>query len=154
MSRVSSLNTSRKVITVETENLQDNPVDENVEDLGIKNSLNSSFNRETGLWEYKSLSSHKPYEMMDEKLIKYTNERNEDVCSKKMNQTTGLYNGIDLKPSAFTQNGDAYPCECGASYGTRATFINTGQAILYTRNGPMNCTFADLNCGDGKCVKK
>ena len=59
---------------VETENTQCNPVEENVEDLGINNSLSSSFNKETGLWEYKSLSSHRPYEMMNENLINYTNE--------------------------------------------------------------------------------
>ena len=71
-----------------------------------------------------------------------------------MNQTTGLYNGIDLKPSAFTENGEPSPCECGANYRTRATYMNTGQAILYTRNGPMNCIFADLKCGNGNCTKQ
>ena len=138
---------------VETENVQGDIQEENVEDFGIKNSLSSSFNKETGLWEYKSLSNHKPYEMMSDELIKFTNERNEIVCSRKMNQMTGLYNTVDLKPSAFTENGEPLPCECGGGYGTSASYTNTGQAILYTRNGPINCTYGDIQCGLGRCIK-
>ena len=137
----------------ETENPHNNLQEDNVEDVGLKNSLSSSFDKETGLWDYKALSKHKPYEMMNENLIFYTNERNENVAAQKMNQNTGLYKGIDLKPSAFSENGDPLNCHCGSQYGSTATYINTGQAILYTRNGPMSCTFGDLRCGEGKCVK-
>ena len=139
---------------VETENNERNDNEQNVDDFGIKNSLSSSFNKQTGLWEYKSLSTHRPYEMMDDELIRYTNQRNENICSRKLNQSTGLYNGIDLKPSGFNENGDPLNCKCGSEYGTSGTYINSGQAILYTKNGPMNCKFANLKCGEGKCVKK
>ena len=42
------------------------------DDETVDNYLQSTFDKSTGLWQYKSLSKHKPKEMYDEKLTKAT----------------------------------------------------------------------------------
>ena len=129
-------------------------IEENLEDYTLTKSLPGSFNRETGLWEYKSLSTHKPFEMMDPDLISNTNVRNAIICDQKFNPSTGLYNTVDLKPTAFNPDGSAIPCECGSGYGSLGTYCNSGNATLYTRNGPVHCSYSDLKCGSGNCITK
>ena len=126
--------------------------EDNTEDSILKKSLPGNFNKETGLWEYKSLSTHKPYEMMDPQLVKHTQERNSIICDQKLDTSTGLYNIVDLKPSPFNTDGSRKCCKCGSGYGNSGTYFNLGNSTLYTRMGPVNCTYADLKCTHGNCT--
>ena len=46
---------------------------QNNDDIGIGKTIQEGiFNLETGLWNYPSLSDHKPTEMMDQNLVNHT----------------------------------------------------------------------------------
>ena len=62
------------------------PEDVNTEDLNIT-SKSGNFNIETGMWEYPSLSQHKPMEMHDVQLVQSTKMRN--AASIKMRYSMG-----------------------------------------------------------------
>ena len=70
----------------------------NIQDIDITTKLTGKFNVETGLWDYQSLSHHKPSEMMDTKLIKNTEDRNKYITSTNINENTGLYGIYEVKP--------------------------------------------------------
>ena len=49
-----------------------------------------NFNIETGLWEYPAVSTHKPKEMMDQKLHNATQIRDKFATSGKIDEKCGL----------------------------------------------------------------
>ena len=67
----------------------------NSEDADINVQDSGNFNRETGLWNFKSLSTHKPFEnSMDPGLIFGTQERNDLVNSSNIDIDSGVYREI------------------------------------------------------------
>ena len=126
---------------------------DNIEDSNLTEKLPESFNTSTGLWEYKSLSTHKPHEMFDPSLIKHTQNRNSLICDQKLNSSNGLYCSVNLRPSQSDESGQPIPCDCGAGYWDASSYVNNGNATLYTRMGPVDCKFADLKCNGGNCMQ-
>ena len=126
---------------------------DNIEDSNLTQKLPGSFNASTGLWEYKSLSNHKPHEMFDPSLIKHTQYRNSLITDQKLNSSNGLYSSLHLTPNHSDESGQPIPCDCGAGYGDSSSYVNNGSATLYTRMGPVDCKFADLKCSGGNCMQ-
>ena len=42
-----------------------------------------------------------------------TSERNQLVCEQNLDESTGLYKGLELRPSVTNQDGSPVPCACG-----------------------------------------
>ena len=76
----------------ENGNILDEP---NIEDdETVDNYLQSTFDKTTGLWQYKSLSKHRPKDLLDEKLTKGTRLRMKLVIDSPTPDPT-----IDFKPN-------------------------------------------------------
>ena len=82
-----------------TYNEQLNRDDQNLSQIKI----HGGFNKEKGLWEYPSVTTHKPKEIMNEHLVNCTEERNDYIHSTKIDTTTGLYQTFHLKPCTTTK---------------------------------------------------
>lgn len=131
----------------EEEGVNAEPLDDvNTDDFNLTNGGSGNFDRDTGLWKFPSFSRHKPYtEMNSPELVEHTQHRNDLICSRSMNQQTGLYSYLALLPS-----GEDKTCECGAGFvGTHP--VQIGTATLYTRLGPLECRYYDLPCRTGTC---
>ena len=99
--------------------------DVNNEDENINVHESGIFNKETGLWNFKALSQHKPFDnMMDPGLIFATQERNDIVTSTNLDVNTGVYKELHLKPSI---NGKL--CTCGDPY---VEEVYAGTSIIYS----------------------
>ena len=126
--------------------------DNNIDDANVGGGVKGNFNMDTGLWEYKSKSKHTPREMMDVELIVATEKRNDFVRARNMDQDTGLYSPFRLIPFTLDEDGNGKPCPCGEEFQPPLGFeIETGKAILYTRNGPIDCICYDVPCTSGQC---
>ena len=113
------------VTPVQQEEVNSEDADINVRDSG-------NFNRETGLWNFKSLSTHKPFEnSMDPGLIFETQERNDIVNSSNIDIDSGVYKQLDLKPCV---NGKI--CPCGELY---VEEMYVGVSSVYCQMGPLQC---------------
>ena len=108
--------------------IKEDPV--NQDDINIGNQVSGKFNLQTGLWDYPTLSKHKPKDMMDPELVNATLQRNELISARKLNPSTGLYCSFICKPSPFNPNGTVKPCMCGSQYVEGSTAIKKG--TLYT----------------------
>ena len=101
------------------------PEDVNTEDLNIT-SKSGNFNIETGMWEYPSLSQHKPMEMHDVQLVQNTKLRSATSIKED-----GIFT---LKPCLQSLDGSLKRCECGEVYTEEEL---AGVATLYIRIGAM-----------------
>lgn len=119
----------------------------NNEDVNISTGMEGSFNTTTGLWTYKSLSQHKPYEMLDAKLIQCTKERNQ-VVSNTPPDVSGNLPKYPLKPEDTNPDGSQKMGHCGMPL---TDYIQKGVATIYTRNSPMECRYFNLKCTTGCC---
>ena len=124
------------VTHVQQEEVSSEDADINVQDSG-------NFNWETGLWNFKSLSTHKPFEnSMDPGLIFGTQERNDLVNSSNIDIDSGVYKELHLKPCVngkICQHGECYVEEmCVGVY--------TVYCILYTAKwDPSNANAIVIN---------
>ena len=109
--------------------------------------LNGHFNSNTGLWEYKALSGHKPKEMLDISLIKSTEKRNGYVKFENLNEDTGLYGVYKLIPQYPEGN-----CTCGSQFDPDCEGKLKFTSTLYTRMGPVHLEAYDLVCNAGNCT--
>ena len=81
------------------------------DDETVDNYLQSTFDKTTGLWQYKCLSKHKPKDMFDEKLNKATRLWMKLVIDSPSPDPT-----IDFKPNWKKSNGEPRNCQCGGTY--------------------------------------
>lgn len=123
--------------------------DENLEDdHTVDNYLQNTFNKDTGLWSYNSLSKHKPMQMMDDGLKKATRMRMKLVINSPTPDPC-----IDLKPNWKNADGSNRGCDCNGTY-TEEGLYQEGVATLYTRCGAANIKYFSLKCTNGNCHKK
>ena len=123
-----------------------NPAEDvNADDADLEANLKGNFNLETGLWEYKALSQHKPLMMLDPQLNANTQDRNQATVNIDTSQE------MDLKPEFLQEDGSPRLCACGSNYGQSPSYILKTTATLYTRMGPVQCNCFDLKCTAGTC---
>ena len=130
--------------------------DINNDDVNIGNNVTGNFDVNTGLWNFKALTTHKPKRMMDPKLILATQHRNIFIGQNPVVNETGLYGVYHLKPSGKDAEGKSEICACGYEYkaeeGNYETdYVLQGSGILYTRNGPVRVEYYNLHCKQGIC---
>ena len=101
-------------------------------------SKSGNFNIETGMWDYPSLSQHKPMGMHDIQLVQSTKMRN--AASIQENEV------FTLKP-----DGSLKKCQCGEGYCEDEL---AGVATLYTRLGAIQCNYYNIVCSNGICKIK
>ena len=116
----------------------------NVDDANIA-APSGNFEKETGLRDFEGVTKHKPLEMFHPELVIATEKRNDLVSSKTINRLTGKYMKLELKADVSQQ------CECGAGYEGNG-YKKQGNATLYTRMGPVECAYYNLECKAGRCT--
>ena len=101
--------------------------------MNIGNKVTGNFDVETGLWNFKALTTHKPKHMMDPRLILATQHCNTFIGQHSLDQETGLYGVHYLKPSGMDAEGKSEICACGDEYKTEEeNYVLQGSGILYT----------------------
>ena len=116
----------------------------NVDDANIA-ALSRNFDKETRLWDFEGVTKHKPLEMFHPELVIATEKRNDLASSKTINRLTGKYMKLELKADVSQQ------CECGTGY-YENVYKKQGNATLYTRMGPVECAYYNLECKAGRCT--
>ena len=107
---------------------------------------------DTGLWEYKSLSQHKPKEMYDPILVNNTQGRNDFICSGNLDSTTGLYSYFILSPKHVDSTQRNKICQCGIPFSNEDQYkVEQGTGTLFTRNGPVAVKYYNLQCTQKIC---
>ena len=99
----------------------------NEDNANLDEELSCNFDKETGLWTYKSLSKHKPKNMDDEGLIS-----NNRQCMKLMLEGNDANPILEMKPNVENKDGSFRNCDCGQPY-TQSGLISEGTAKLFTR---------------------
>ena len=70
----------------------------NTEDENVSQTkIHGGFNKEQELWQYPSVTTHKPREMMDPHIVNCTEERNDYIHSTKIDGKTGLLKNISFE---------------------------------------------------------
>ena len=124
-----------------------NTEDINTEDDGtINNELVSNFDESTGLWSYKSESTHKPMFSDDKQLHFYTRERIRYI----VNYDPNAY--IDIRQQVKNPDGTPQKCDCGSIY-TENSHFEEGTASLYTRVGLAHLRYYGITCNNNTCQK-
>ena len=118
------------------------------DDETVDNYLHSTFDKTTGLWQYKSLSTHKPKNMLDDKLKTATRLRMKLVIDSPSPDPA-----IDFKPNWKKPDGSPRECDCGATY-TENGLYQEGVATLYTRVGCVQLKYYSMKCENNTCEKK
>ena len=125
----------------------------NNEDRNIAQAVDGNFDKETGLWKFKALTTHKPRRMMDPRLVRKTQMRNEMIRREYMDEETGKYGTLLFKPRILDENGNAIICACGQPYiNDAANYVPQGSGTLYTRSGPLAVEYFNLQCQQGICA--
>ena len=126
--------------------------EQNYEDTNIGKAVSGHFNMDTGLWEYKSLSQHKPKEMYDPLLVNNTQQRNDFIRSGNLDSTTGLYSHFILSPKHVDSRLRDKICQCGIPFSNEDQYkIEQGAGTLFTRNGPVAVKYYNLQCTQKVC---
>ena len=88
------------------------------------------------------MTTHKPKEMMNENLVKCTEERNNYIHSTKIDTTIGLYQTFHLKPCTTTKENTEILCQCGTKYHTQGIYKDMGiHTIPYTKGAEEKAIF-------------
>ena len=124
----------------------------NMEDIDIGTKVTGNFNVETGLWDYKAVSDHKPSKMMDTKLINNIEDRNKYVTSSNINESTGLYGSNEVKPAVVNLDGTPIQCQCGSQFSEESPAIFEGSGILYTCMGAIETHYYNVLCEANECT--
>ena len=109
--------------------------------------LDRNFNKNTGLWQYKALSQHKPKEMLNISIIKSTEKRNAYVKLENLDEDTGLYGVYKMIPHYPEGN-----CNCGSQFDPNGEAKLNFTGTLYTRMGPVSIEAYDLVCDAENCT--
>ena len=124
---------------------EDTVEEQNYEDTNIAKAVSGHFNMDTGLWEYKSLSQHKPKEMYDPILVNNTQGRNDFIRSGNLDSTTGLYSYFILSPKHVDSTQRNKICQCGIPFSNEDQYkVEQGTGALFTRNGPVAVKYYNL----------
>ena len=124
-----------------------NTEDINTEDDGmIDNELVSNFNECTGLWSYKSESTHKSMFSDDKQLHFYTRERIRYI----VNYDPNAY--IDIRQQVKNPDGTPRKCDCGSIY-TKNSHFEEGTASLYMHVGLAHLQYYGITCNNNTCQK-
>ena len=115
------------------------------DDETVDNYLQSNFDKNTGLWQYKSLSKHTPKDIFDEKLKKATRLHMKLVIDSLSPDPT-----IDFKPNWRNSDGSPRNCECGGKY-TEESLYQRGVATCYTRVGCVTSKYYSMKCSNNTC---
>ena len=115
------------------------------DDETVDNYLQSTFDKTTGLWQYKSLSKHKPKDMFDKKLNKATRLWMKLVIDSPSPDPT-----IDFMPNWKKCNGEPRNCQCGGTY-TEECLYQEGVATCYTRVGCVTLKYYSMKCSNNTC---
>ena len=94
--------------------------------MNIALETEGNFDSTTGLWKFKSETTHKPMEQFDVNLIKHTWLRNIESCKDPEHAV------IKIQPSPKNADGK-------------------GLATLYTCLGAVKCQYSNLKCASGNC---
>ena len=116
----------------------------NLDDANIAEPK-GNFDKDTELWDYGGLTKHQPLEMLNPQFVMVTQKRNDIVSSKTINRLTGKYMQLDLKPDVSQE------CECCAGFEENG-YKKQGNATFYTRMGPVECAYYNLECKAGRCT--
>ena len=117
------------------------------DDATLNNTLESNFNKETGLWSYKRFSEHKPMFAHNEHLIECTRDRMKAVLNFDPQRL------IEMKHIFKNPDGTPRVCDCGSIF-TEESNIEEGIARLYTRVGVVRIRYYTLKCQAGRCERK
>lgn len=143
--------------TDDDEEIQQNPPPPpedpvNNDDLNIAQTVNGNFDTVTGLWNFKSLTDHKPKQMMDPILVECTRRRNETCLLQHLQKDTGLYGLILLKPQAYDEQDNPIICNCGQPFiHDDGNYSYKGSGTVYGRTGPIHVNYFNLVCQQGLC---
>ena len=120
--------------------------DINTDDANLQIELSPNFDQETGMWDFKALSKHRPHRnMLDVNLVGNTQERNDIVISTNFDPTYSVYRNAELKPHHLGVN-----CQCGAAC-ENGDYSYNGSTTLYMRNGPVDLKLYNLKCDGCQC---
>ena len=125
----------------EEENLQFQQYDNN-DDVNITLETEGNFDSTTGLWKFKSETTHKPIEQFDVNLIKHTWLRNIELCQNPKHAL------VKIQPSPTNADGTQKQCGCGSEYAADGLYVK-GFATLYTHLGAIKCQYSNLKCTSG-----
>ena len=122
--------------------------DVNTEDDDTLNSdVVSNFDKESGLWSYKSLSKYQPMQSDNKNLHLFTRERIKYIVNNNLNEIIQLIHPI------VNLDGTPMLCECRLMY-TEESCIEEGTCNLYTHVGVAHIKYYGLKCNMNKCEKK
>ena len=116
----------------------------NTEDVGLI-VTNGNLNTETGLWEYPSLSTHRPKELMDQQLMNVAQNSDKFATTTKIDETCGL-KVYHLKPRQSDVYGNPRQCDCGGEYNGEDGYKQVQEITLYTCFAPLKCLCYNLVC--------
>ena len=129
----------------ENANIQE---DVNMEDDDTLNSnLVSNFDKESGLWSYKSLSNYIPMQSDNNNLHLFTREQIKYIVNYNPNEI------IEFIHPIVNPDGTPLLCECGLMY-TEESCVEEGTCNLYTHVGVAHIKYYGLKCNMNKCEKK
>ena len=116
----------------------------NNDDVNIALETEGNFDRATGLWQFKSETTHKAMEQFDVNLIKNTWLRNIESCK---DPEVAL---VIIQPRNTNEDGSKKQCGCGFEYAADGFYVK-GFATLYTCLGAIKCQYSNLKCTSGNC---
>ena len=116
------------------------------DDASINTYLVSNFDKSTGLWSYRSESTHKPMFGDNKKLHLFTRERIKYVVNYNINES------INLKQNVTNVDGTPRKCDCGSIY-TENSHFEEGNCNLYTRVGLAHIKYYGIRCQNNTCEK-
>ena len=125
---------------------EDTTEEQNYEDTNVGSAVSGHFNTHTGLWEYKSLSQHKPKDMYDPMLVNNTQRRNDFIRSANLDSTTGLYSYLILSPKHLDMRGRNKICRVVFTWkgGNTQLLVNIYWIVLQIK--VLNCKTSQKVC--------
>ena len=114
----------------------------NKDDVNIALETEGNFDSTTGLWQFKSETTHKPMEQFDVNLIKHTRLRNIESC-KDLEVAV-----VKIQPSHTNEDGSQKQWGCGSEYAADGLYVK-GFATLYTCLGAIKFQYSNLKCTSG-----
>ena len=117
------------------------------DDDTLNSNLVSNFDKESGLWSYKSLSKYQLMQSDNKNLHLFTCEWIKYIINNNQNEIIHVIHPI------VNPDGTPMLCGCGLMY-TEESHIEEGTCNLYTRVGVAHIKYNGLKCNMNKCEKK
>ena len=116
------------------------------DDANLDEELSGNFDKQEGLWTYKSLSKHKPTQMENDGLIASTRERIRLIVEGIEPNPT-----FEMKPNVENKDGTFKNCSCSEPF-TESGLIHAGTGKLFTRVGVLTLKYYSIICEKKKCT--